>query len=219
MGLLGPNGAGKTTTFRLIAGLDRAEGGRVVLEGRDLEGLPLHRRVGLGLGYLPQEPSVFRGLTAVQNVAVALEVGGRPEPRRGAERMLERFGLSAVGAQRASTLSGGERRRLELARAVALEPRVLVCDEPLTGVDPMAAAELRELLRSLAAEGMAVLLTDHNVAEALPACDRAALLVEGVVVEEGTAGQLANSERAKRLYLGEGWGGGLGRPGWRDEAV
>jgi lipopolysaccharide export system ATP-binding protein len=209
VGLLGPNGAGKTTAFKLIAGLDRPQGGRVLLGRRDLSGLPLSRRARLGLGYLPQEPSVFRGLSALDNVALALELrgGSRRGARAEAAKVLEEFGLGALGGQRASTLSGGERRRLELARAVCLKPALLVCDEPLTGVDPRAASELREMLRGLARGGLAVLLTDHNVAQALPACDRAALLVDGLVVEEGSASDLARSARARALYFGDLWSG------------
>jgi lipopolysaccharide export system ATP-binding protein len=210
VGLLGPNGAGKTTAFKIVAGLDRPGGGRVLLGGRDLTGLPLSRRARLGLGYLPQEPSVFRRLSALDNVALALELRGgssRAGARAAAAGVLEEFGLAALAGQRASTLSGGERRRLELARAVCLRPAVLVCDEPLTGVDPRAASELRDMLRRLARSGLAVLLTDHNVAQALPACDRASLLVDGVVVEEGSASALARSARARALYFGDLWSG------------
>lgn len=206
VGLLGPNGAGKTTTFRIIAGLDRPDAGRVVLQGRDLDALPLHLRVREGLGFLPQEPSVFRGLSVLQNVALVLELmrtTDRRSCREQARRILEDFGLEAHAHQRASTLSGGERRRLELARAVCRKPRLLLCDEPLTGVDPKAAAELRRLVRRLAAQDVAVLLTDHNVTEALRACDRAYLLVDGVVVEEGTSAELLASDRARALYFGE----------------
>lgn len=203
VGLLGPNGAGKTTTFRIVAGLDRPDRGRVLLDGQDLRGLPLHRRARLGLGYLPQDPSVFRGLTVLDNVALAFEVVGARGPRRKAEALLGEMGLGRLAPQLGSTLSGGERRRLELARALASGPKVLVCDEPLTGVDPLAAADLRGLLRGLAARGLAVLLTDHNVGEALRACDRASLLVDGLVVEQGTPAELAASERARSLYFGD----------------
>ena len=202
VGLLGPNGAGKTTTFRIVAGLDRPDAGRVLLDGRDLSGLALHERARLGLGYLPQEPSVFRDLSVVDNLALVLEVSGRRRPASRALAILEDFGLDHLAGQRAATLSGGERRRLEIARALCTEPRVLVCDEPLTGVDPKAAAGLGALLRSLAARGVGVLLTDHNVREALRACDRAALLVDGRVVVEGTAAELEASEVAREAYLG-----------------
>ncbi len=219
VGLLGPNGAGKTTTFRLIAGLDRPLRGQVILGGHDLAGLQLHNRVRLGLGYLPQEPSVFRGLSALDNIVLVFELSRRRRPREAAEVVLEEFGLADLAGQRASTLSGGERRRLELARSVCLKPKVLVCDEPLTGVDPMAAKELREMLRDLARAGMGVLLTDHNVAQALPACDRASLLVDGRIVEEGSATQLATSDRARSLYFGDLWSTARGLLGEGDDVV
>ena len=203
VGLLGPNGAGKTTTFRLIAGLDESDGGCVYLEGEDLAGLPLHLRARRGLGFLPQETSVFRRLTVLENVLLVLQLVDRGASRTDAMDVLSRFGIADHADQKAETLSGGERRRLELARATCRKPRLLLCDEPLTGVDPKAATELRHLLRELASSGMSVLLTDHNVAEALRACDRAYLLVDGVVVEEGTASELLSSERAKALYFGE----------------
>lgn len=238
VGLLGPNGAGKTTTFRAIAGIDRPDKGNVVFRGQELGTLPLHLRARRGLGYLPQEPSVFRGLTVEENVALVLELPSRGRAREGrarsrdegregrargggarlrdeARRVLAEFGLAALSHQRAATLSGGERRRLELARAVCRSPWLLLCDEPLTGVDPKAAAELRGMLRALATRGISVLLTDHNVNEALRACDRAYLLVGGVVAEAGTSSELMASSRARALYFGDadglGWAPGAGR--------
>lgn len=205
VGLLGPNGAGKTTTFRVIAGLDRPTRGRIFLDGVELGRRPLHERARRGLGYLPQEPSVFRDLTALENIVLVLENIKAEAPLERALEMLGRFGLEARAEQRALTLSGGERRRLELARAMSLQPRVLICDEPMTGVDPMAASELRGMLRGLAGDGLGVLLTDHNVAQALPACDRASLLVDGVIVDAGTASELATSEVAKSSYFGDLW--------------
>ncbi len=204
LGLVGPNGAGKTTAFRLIAGIEPLRAGRVTLAGRDVTPFPLEARARAGLGYLPQEPSVFRGLTATENVIVGLEAAGearRQRARRAAE-LLEEVGISAAASTRADGLSGGERRRLEIARLLALRPRVLLLDEPFTGLDPLAAAGLRSLLRRLAGRGVAVLLTDHNVGVALPACDRAVLMVEGRILLAGTAEELAADGKAREAYLG-----------------
>jgi len=210
VGLLGPNGAGKTTTFRIVAGLDRPDTGRVLLAGRDLRGLPLYLRARLGLGYLPQESTVFLGLSVRDNLVLVLQRTGRRAPRDAADELLGDLRLAHLADQQAATLSGGERRRLELARALCRRPSILVCDEPLTGVDPIAAAELVDLLRRLASRGTAVLLTDHNVSQALRACDRASLLVDGLVVAEGPAETLAESEVARTLYFGAALGAPCG---------
>lgn len=206
VGLLGPNGAGKTTTFKMILGLVRQDRGTVSFGG-GLDGLPLHRRARRGLGYLPQGPSVFRGLSARDNLLVLLETLGKPDPRRRAEELLARFDLSGLADQRADVLSGGERRRLELARALCSDPRVLLSDEPFSGVDPIAAAAVTAAFADLAASGVGLLLTDHTVREALGACDRVYLIVAGRVVETGTPEQIRSSDLARRLYLGDGFDG------------
>jgi len=205
VGLIGPNGAGKSTSFRLLAGLLPALAGTVHLGDRDVTSLPLEARARLGLGYLPQEPSVFRGLSARANVEVALEAVGVPRTERAsrAAAILGDFGLGAHAATRGDRLSGGERRKLEIARLWAISPKVLLLDEPFTGLDPLAAASLRGLLEKLAHRGLGILLTDHHVAQALPACDRALLLLEGRIVVEGTADEVARDRRAREAYLGE----------------
>ncbi len=205
VGLLGPNGAGKTTTFGCAAGLLRPREGAVRLRGRTLDRLPLHRRARLGLGYLPQGHSVFRGLTVEENLRAVLEVRGMDHARGSAAPLLERFGLGGLAARKASTLSGGEQRRLEVARAVAGRPLVLLTDEPFTGVDPIAVQELRAILRDLASDGISTLLTDHNVHETLAACDRAYLLFEGRILAHGTPAELERDPVVRRCYLGEGW--------------
>lgn len=199
VGLLGPNGAGKTTCFRLIAGLDRPDAGTVSLDGKPLDGLPLWRRARLGLGYLSQEPSVFRGLSARQNLLVPLERLGE-EAR--ADELLEEAGLSALADAPAGTLSGGERRRLEIARCLATRPRVLLLDEPFSGVDPVAVSDLQVRIRALARRGLGVLLTDHAVREALGVCDRALLLDAGRPMVWGTPEEVASNAHARARYLG-----------------
>jgi len=205
VGLLGPNGAGKTTTFRLLLGLTRPDRGLVALDGRPLDGMPLHLRARLGLGYLPQGASVFRGLTVRDNLLMILETLGRPEPGRRAAALLERHGLAHLAGQRAATLSGGERRRLEFARCLCSDPRILLADEPFAGVDPVATAPISEAIGELKRDGVGVLLTDHAVREALAACDRVHLMVEGRVVASGTPAEIRASETARQLYLGAGF--------------
>ena len=205
VGLLGPNGAGKTTSFHCVVGLVNPDAGTVHLAGRDLSGLPLHARARLGLGYLPQEPSVFRKLTVRDNFLVVLEgrgLGSRERNQR-ADAQLAEFGLTRVALSLGETLSGGERRRAEIARLLLSEPRFLLFDEPFAGVDPIAVAELQKLIAGLRARGLGILITDHAVRETLHACDRAVLLVEGKLLEAGTPAQIAASERARAVYLGE----------------
>ncbi len=205
VGLLGPNGAGKTTIFGIVAGLVRPERGSVRLGGRELLGLPVHRRARAGLGYLAQEPSVFRGMTVRENLLAALEIRG--VARRGqaerAGRVLGDLGLEAVADQPAASLSGGERRRTEIARALCGEPRVLILDEPFAAIDPHGCAEIAELLRDLRARGIGLLLTDHRARQLLPLCDRAAVLVDGRVVAAGPPEEVVADPLVRQRYLGE----------------
>ena len=205
VGLLGPNGAGKTTAFRMMAGLVRPDTGSVSLAGRDVTQAPLHRRAQLGLGYLPQEPSVFRRLTVRDNLdaVLALRPGlAASERRHRTEEMLERFDLTDRAGLVADRLSGGERRRLELARCLVVRPTCLLLDEPFAGIDPIGVADLQTRLRGLRAEALAILITDHNAHATLPLCDRAYLVRAGNVVEHGTRVELAQSDVARAAYLG-----------------
>ncbi len=202
VGLLGPNGAGKTTSFKLILGLLAPDGGTVSF-GRPLNGLPLYKRARLGLGYLPQGPSVLRGLSVRDNPLALLEALGKSDAKKRADELLQKFQLSGLARQKARTLSGGERRRLEFVRALCSDPLVLLCDEPFSGVDPIAVEEIARAITELKRDGVGVLLTDHRVRQALDVCDRLYLIVEGQIVEQGTAEQLRNSETARRLYLGQ----------------
>jgi lipopolysaccharide export system ATP-binding protein len=206
VGLLGPNGAGKTTSFNMVVGLVRPDTGKVLLEGRDVGGLPIHQRARAGLGYLPQEASVFRALSVKENLLAALELEGSvPKAERGqrADQALEELGLTKVAHARGDTLSGGERRRTEIARALLAKPRYFLFDEPFAGVDPINVAELQQEIARLKARGLGVLMTDHNVRDTLAICDRAYILSEGHILEEGTPAQLAASARARSVYLGE----------------
>jgi len=204
VGLLGPNGAGKTTTFRMLTGLLAPEAGEVQLRGRPLVG-PLHRRVRAGLGYLPQHPTLLSGLSVRQQLYVPLEARGAP--RSEAEPLLRDAGLADLAEAPAATLSGGERRRLEIARCLAGAPSVLLLDEPFAGVDPVAVDGLADRFRALASTGLGVLLTDHAVREALATCDRVVLLIEGCVVFEGAPDEVTSDSRARELWLGRGWSG------------
>ena len=205
VGLLGPNGAGKTTSFRCVVGLIEPDQGEVRLGDRDLSGLPLFQRARLGLGYLPQEPSIFRSLTVRENLLLVLESLGSQaserEPRIKAQ--LQEFGLAHLANAKGETLSGGERRRTEIARLLLCRPQFLLFDEPFAGVDPIAVAELQKLIAQLRERGLGILITDHAVRETLGACDRAVLLFEGRLLEAGTPAEIAASERARALYLGE----------------
>ncbi|MCK6571050.1 LPS export ABC transporter ATP-binding protein [Myxococcota bacterium] len=200
VGLLGPNGAGKTTTFRMLAGLLAPHGGDVRLGETDVTRWPLWRRARAGLGYLPQEPSIFRRLTVAENVAVALRAAGRavdPGP------LLATFGLSDLAGAKGERLSGGERRRVELVRALAADPRLLLCDEPFSGLDPRASGQMAAHLRTLAAEGVGVLLTDHDVGQTLEVCDRLYIVAAGTVLLHGRPAEIAADARARSLYLGD----------------
>jgi len=205
VGLLGPNGAGKTTIFYMIVGLVAVGGGRVWLGPRDVTGLPMYRRARLGLGYLPQEASTFRRLTVEQNLMAVAETlrGSRAERRGWVDSGLEELHLTAVRKQMAYTLSGGERRRLEIARALLTRPRFLLLDEPFSGVDPINVAEVQHIVLQLKERGLGVLITDHNVRETLSIVDRAYLMHEGRVLTAGHRDFLLHDEKARRFYLGE----------------
>ncbi|MBI4820261.1 MAG: LPS export ABC transporter ATP-binding protein [Deltaproteobacteria bacterium] len=205
VGLLGPNGAGKTTSFRIAVGLVRPDGGTVRLGAHDISFDPLHRRAQKGLGYLPQEPSVFRRLSVLDNLIAVLELQpglSRADRHARARALLEEFELTKLAPSLGDQLSGGERRRLEIARCLASGPKIVLLDEPFAGVDPIAVAELQALIGKLKGRGIGVLITDHNVRETLSICDRAYVLVTGRVIEHGTAQEIAGSEQARELYLG-----------------
>ncbi len=205
VGLLGPNGAGKTVTFSMIAGLLKPHGGRIVLDNVDITRLAMHKRARRGLVYLPQERSLFHGLTAEENVAGVLECRGvgRIDARRRAEEILGELGIRHLAPISAARLSGGEQRRLEVARCLALEPRFLLFDEPFAGVDPLVVESLHGILLDLRSRGIGILLTDHNVREALSLCDRAYVLFDGRVLAEGSSNELIASEDVRRHFLGE----------------
>ncbi len=205
VGLLGPNGAGKTTSFYSVMGLVRPDSGRIFLDGRDITNLPMYRRAILGLGYLPQETSIFRGLTVEQNIMAVLEVD---EPDRDAredrlEKLLTEFGLTHLRASPALALSGGERRRCEIARSLAAEPSIMLLDEPFAGIDPISISDIRHLVMDLKQRDIGVLITDHNVRETLDIVDRACIIYDGQVLFEGTPQALVADENVRRLYLGE----------------
>ena len=204
-GLLGPNGAGKTTTFYMIAGLIQPDGGRVFLDGQDITDLPMHKRANMGLTYLPQEPSVFRKLTVFENIEVVFENKGIPkkERREKVQELLDEMGLSALAEQKAESLSGGERRRVEVARALATGPKFILLDEPFAGVDPLAVADIQSIIKELRSRGIGIFLSDHNVRETLTVCDSAYIVSSGKVIEYGSPEQIANSKIARKIYLGE----------------
>jgi lipopolysaccharide export system ATP-binding protein len=205
VGLLGPNGAGKTTSFYSVMGLVKPDSGRIYLDSEDITGLPMYRRAILGLGYLPQETSIFRGLTVEQNIMAVLEVVEPDTDARSArlEQLLKDFGLTALRAAPAMALSGGERRRCEIARALAAEPSIMLLDEPFAGIDPISIADIRELVRDLKSRDIGVLITDHNVRETLDIVDRACIIYDGQVLFQGTPQALVADQEVRRLYLGE----------------
>lgn len=202
--LLGPNGSGKTTCFYSIAGLVTPEGGAVMLDGQDVTHLPMYRRAKAGIGYLPQEMSIFRGLTVEANIAAILEITEKDRHKRHErlEELLSDFSISHLRAAPALSLSGGERRRAEIARCLASDPRYLLLDEPFAGVDPIAVAEIRGLVSDLKKRGLGVLITDHNVRETLEIVDRAYILHDGTVLMSGTADEVVQDENVRRVYLG-----------------
>lgn len=205
VGLLGPNGAGKTTTFYMIVGLVSATDGRVMLDGADLTKLRMHQRARHGIGYLPQEPSVFRKLSVEENILAIVEAIGVPRRERAArvEAHLAELNLQHLGKQKAYTLSGGERRRLEIARALVTRPKFLLMDEPFAAIDPISVAEVQKIILQLKARGIGVVITDHNVRETLRVVDRAYLIHKGRVLAEGTGEFLIQDEQARKFYLGE----------------
>jgi len=205
VGLLGPNGAGKTTSFYMITGLLPVDYGRILLDGQDVTSLPMYQRARLGIGYLPQEASIFRGLSVEDNVSAVLEtIETDPDMRRSTvDRLLGELRIDHLRTQRASSLSGGERRRLEIARALATAPSFILLDEPFAGIDPLAIADIRLLIGFLKARGIGVLVTDHNVRETLEIVDRASIIYEGEVLFEGTPEQVRADPTVRRVYLGE----------------
>ena len=205
LGLLGPNGAGKTTSFYSVMGLVRPDSGRIFLDGRDITQLPMYRRAILGLGYLPQETSIFRGLTVEQNILAVLEIAEPDADARRArlEKLLDEFGLVSLRTSPAMALSGGERRRCEIARALAAEPSIMLLDEPFAGIDPISISDIRQLVMELKQRDIGVLITDHNVRETLDIVDRACIIYDGQVLFEGTPQALVADESVRRLYLGE----------------
>jgi lipopolysaccharide export system ATP-binding protein len=204
VGLLGPNGAGKTTIFYMIAGLIRPDEGRVLFDGEDITNLPMHKRALKGITYLPQEPSVFRKLSVADNIRLVLETRGlsRQEIESKTLDLLDDMGLSGLADQQSQSLSGGERRRVEVMRALATNPSFILLDEPFAGIDPMAVSDLQDIIRDLKAKGIGIFISDHNVRETLTVCDRAYIVNLGTINEEGTPASIASSDLARKIYLG-----------------
>lgn len=206
VGLLGPNGAGKTTCFYMIVGLVAADSGRIELDGRDITNEPMYERAKLGVGYLPQEPSVFRKLSVADNIALVLELR-QDLDAAGRERelasLMEELQISHVAGQPGASLSGGERRRVEIARALAAKPRLILLDEPFAGVDPISVGDIQRIITHLKNRGIGVLITDHNVRETLGICDRAYILAEGGVLAQGSPAQILDNPDVRRVYLGD----------------
>ena len=205
VGLLGPNGAGKTTTFYCIVGLMRADGGRIVLNTTDITQEPMFRRARLGVSYLPQEPSVFRKLSVEENILAILETLplSRDQREERLQTLLEELSIAHLAKSKAYTLSGGERRRVEITRALVTSPTFMLLDEPFAGIDPIAVLDIQNIISQLQSRGIGILITDHNVRETLGICDRAYILNAGTIIEEGTPEQIAASRQARELYLGE----------------
>jgi lipopolysaccharide export system ATP-binding protein len=205
VGLLGPNGAGKTTSFYMVVGLVRPDSGRVLLGDKDISKLPMHERARNGIAYLPQEASVFRRMTAEENILSVLETLPITEAEKHdrLQNLLDEFSIQHIARQKAYTLSGGERRRVEVARALALNPVFLLLDEPFAGIDPIAVADIQRMIQVLKKRQIGILITDHNVRETLEICDLGYLLNSGKIIEKGTAAEIANSKTARETYLGE----------------
>lgn len=207
VGLLGPNGAGKTTTFHMMVGLIQPDRGQVVLNEEELTGMPIYLRARAGISYLPQESSVFRRLTVADNLRAILQTLdlSNAEQQERCDALMKMLGVSHLATRKAITLSGGERRRVEIARALVLSPFFLLLDEPFTGIDPIAVAEIQKIIRRLITSGIGILITDHNVRETLGICDRAYIVNAGTILEEGTPEVIAASPKARQFYLGEGF--------------
>ncbi len=205
VGLLGPNGAGKTTVFYMITGLIAADQGTISLDGADITHLPMYQRARLGIGYLPQESSIFRGLSVEDNIRAVLELvePGKSSRERMLRELLDEFSITHIRHSPAVALSGGERRRVEIARALAAKPKFMLLDEPFAGIDPIAIGDIRDMVRQLTARGIGVLITDHNVRETLELIDRALIIHEGQVLTEGTPNEIVNNPDVRRYYLGE----------------
>ena len=205
VGLLGPNGAGKTTTFYMVVGLVRPDQGRVVLDGTDITQMPMYQRARKGIGYLPQEPSVFRKLTVAENLTAVLETLGLSAMERNErrDRLMSELGVTHLADSKAYTLSGGERRRVEIARALTLDPKFILLDEPFAGIDPLAVQDIQGIISLLKSKGIGILITDHNVRETLAITDRAYIINEGKIIEAGTAEEIMASPRVRQFYLGE----------------
>ena len=205
VGLLGPNGAGKTTSFYMIVGLIAADGGSVMLDGREIRHLPIHERARLGLGYLPQEASIFRKMTVAQNIRAILEIRLKDKKQIDAEleRLLADLNIERLRDSPAPSLSGGERRRVEIARVLAMQPRFILLDEPFAGVGPIAVIDIQKIIEFLKTRGIGVLITDHNVRETLRICDRAYIISEGTVLASGVPEELVGNEQVRAVYLGE----------------
>ena len=206
VGLLGPNGAGKTTAFYMIVGLTPCEHGEIMLDGRDIGRLPMHRRAQLGLGYLPQEPSIFRKLSVEDNILAILETRPKLDSTARHERLeelLEELHIGHVRQSAGLSLSGGERRRVEIARALAADPRFILLDEPFAGVDPLSVGDIQRIIKHLSSKGIGVLITDHNVRETLGICERAYIVSQGIVIASGSAEQILANPQVREVYLGQ----------------
>ena len=206
VGLLGPNGAGKTTTFYMVVGLVRQDQGKIIIDGEDISLLPMHNRAQRGIGYLPQEASIFRRLTVYENLMAVLEIRKdltSQQRREKTDELIEEFNIGHIRDSLGQSLSGGERRRVEIARALAANPKFILLDEPFAGVDPISVSDIKKIITDLRNRGLGVLITDHNVRETLDVCERAYIVGEGKIIATGTPEQVMNDEHVKRIYLGE----------------
>ncbi|MCI0449203.1 MAG: LPS export ABC transporter ATP-binding protein [Chlorobi bacterium] len=205
VGLLGPNGAGKTTTFYMITGMIKSNSGEIYIDGEDISQMPMYKRARLGIGYLPQEASIFKRMTVYQNIYSVLEFMGLEHHERDdkTHKLMKEFGISNISDSMGYVLSGGERRRTEIARAIATDPKFILLDEPFAGIDPIAVEEIMKMVAKLKEKGIGVLITDHNVHETLSIVDRGYILIEGKIFRQGSSEELANDEKVRKLYLGE----------------